>query len=81
MSNNNVLPTETPQLTNKYLDSIYTSSSDIAKKNSQLDPNKAQGHDMPSIRIMKLCGNSICKPLSINFNRCLNERKFLRKWK
>ena len=81
LSNNSVLPTNLPQLTNKCLDSIHFSSSDIAKIISHLDPNKAHGHDMLSIRMIKLCGNSICKPLSIIFNDCLNEGKFLHEWK
>ena len=76
LSNNSVLPTNLPQLTNKCLDSIHFSSSDIAKIISHLDPNKAHGHDMLSIRMIKLCGNSICKPLSIIFNDCLNKGKF-----
>ena len=59
LSNNSVLPTNLPQLTNKCLDSIHFSSSDIAKIISHLDPNKAHGHDMLSIRMIKLCGNSI----------------------
>ena len=73
LSNNSALPTDLPQRTNKYLDSIHFSSNDIII--SRLDPNKAHGHDMLSIRMIKLCGNSICKPLSINFNDCLNEGK------
>ena len=76
LNNDSVLPTDLPQLTNKCLDSIHFSSSDIAKIISHLDPNKAHGHDMLSIRMIKLCGNSICKPLSIIFNDCLNEGKF-----
>ena len=31
--------------------------------------------------MIKLCGNSICKPLSIIFNDCLNEGKFPHEWK
>ena len=61
-SNNSVLPTDLPQLTNKCLDSIHFSSSDIAKIISYLHPNKAQGHDMLNIHMIKLSGNSICKP-------------------
>ena len=38
-------------------------------------PNKAHGHDMLSVRMVKLCRNSICKPLSIIFNDCLKEGK------
>ena len=48
---------------------------------SHLDPNKAHGHDMFSIRMIKLCGNSMYKPLSIIFNDCLNEGKFPHEWK
>ena len=81
MSNNSVLPTNLPQLTTKCLDSIHFSSSDIVKIISRLDPNKAHGHDMLSIRMIKLCGNSICKPLSIIFKDCLSEGKFPHEWK
>ena len=81
LSNNSVLPTNLPQLTNKCLDSIHFSSSDIAKIISHLDPNKAHGHDMLSIRMMKLCGNSICKLLSLIINDCLNVGKFPQEWK
>ena len=31
--------------------------------------------------MIKLCGNSICKPLSIIFNDCLKEGKFPSYWK
>ena len=55
--------------------------SDIAKIISRLDPNKAHGHHMLIIRMIKLCENSICKPLSIIFNDCLNEGKFPHEWK
>ena len=63
LSNNSVLPTDLPQLSNKCLNSIHFSSSDIAKIISHLDLNKAHDHDMLSIRMIKLRGNSICKPL------------------
>ena len=51
-------------------------SSDTAKTTSCLDPNKAHGHDMVSIWVIKLCGNTFCKPLSIFFTDCLSEGKF-----
>ena len=35
---------------------------------------------MLSIRMIKLCGNSNCNPLSIIFNDCLNEGKFPHEW-
>ena len=79
--NNSVLPANLPQLTNKCLDSIHFSSSYIAKIISHLDQNKAHRHDVLSTRMIKLCGNVICKPLSIIFNDCLNEGKFPHEWK
>ena len=35
---------------------------------------------MLNIQMIKLCGNSICKPFSIIFNDCLNEGKFPHEW-
>ena len=81
LGSNSVLPTNLPQLTTKCLDSIHFSSSDITKIISRLDPNKAPGHVMLSIRMIKLCGNSICKPLSIIFKDCLSDGKFPHEWK
>ena len=81
MSNNSVLPTDLPQLTSKCLDSMHFSNSDIVKTISRVDPNKAHGHDMLSIRMIKLGGNSISKPLSIIFKDCLNKGKFPHEWK
>ena len=48
---------------------------------SHLNPNKAHVHVMLSIRLIKLCGNWICKPLSIIISDCLKEGKFLYAWK
>ena len=81
LSNSSVLPTDLPQLTNKQLDSINFLSCDITKIISHLDPDKAHGHDMLSIQMIKLFGNSICKPLSKIVNDCLNEGKFPHEWK
>ena len=50
---------------------------DIIKK---LDPNKAPGHGMISIRILKLCGDSIWKPLEIILKNCLKEGIFSDEW-
>ena len=46
-----------------------------------LDLNKAHGHDQISIRTLKLCSTSICKPLEIIFNRCLETGTFPNDWK
>ena len=76
LNNSSVLPNELEKLTNKLLDTVNFSTVDTSKIIKNLDPNKAHGHDMLSIRMIKLCENSICKPVSIIFNDCLKEGKF-----
>ena len=41
---------------NEKISDIAFNSEDIAKLISGLDPNKAHGHDMISIRMLKICG-------------------------
>ena len=72
LNNSSVLRNNLAKLANRSLDTVNFSTKII----NNLDPNKAQGHDMLSIRMKKLCGNSICKPLSIIFNDCLKEEKY-----
>ena len=43
--------------------------------------NKAHGHDMISIRLLKLCGKAICRPLNIIFKTFLNTGMFPSEWK
>ena len=81
LNNSSVLPNNLAKLTNKSLDTVNFSTDDISKIINNLDPNKAHGHDMLSIRMIKLCGNSICKLLSMIFNDCLKEGKFPSDWK
>ena len=45
------------------------------------DSNKAHGHDMISIYMSKLCGNSICQSLEIISKTCLRNGRFPRKSK
>ena len=63
--------------------SVYTlnfSNNDIEKTIQSLDPNKAHGHDKISIRMIKICGKSICKPLQLIFNQCTDTGSFLLEW-
>ena len=48
--------------------------------NSQ-DSNKNHGHDMISIRMLKLYGVAISRHLNIIFKTCLNTGKFPSEWK
>ena len=51
------------------------------KLHRDLDPNKAHGHGMISIRIVKICGESILKPLEIVFKSCIENDQFPNEWK
>ena len=81
LKNISTLPNTCSKHTNNILDTIIFSKEDIYKIIKNLDPNKAHGHDMISIRMIKLCGISICKPLEIIFQNCLRSGKFPSEWK
>ena len=74
-------PNNLEKITNNSLESVNFSTDDISKIINNLDPNKSDNQNILSIRMIRLCGNSICKPLSVNFNDCLYEGKFPSDWK
>ena len=67
--------------TDKFLSNITFSSDDILKIIQNLDSQKAHGHNRISIRMLKICGPSICKPLEIIFKSCLESEIFPLEWK
>ena len=75
------LPSVFTPLTNKSLSLFQFAANDIKSIINKLDPNKAHGHDMISIRVIKLFGDSIYKPLEMNFKSSLNQRIFPVEWK
>ena len=58
-------------LTDKRLSTVKFVSNDILKVIQNLNPNKAHGHNKTSIRMLKICGDSLCRPLELMFNDCL----------
>ena len=46
-----------------------------------LDPNKADGYDMISMRMLKIYTHSLYKPLQLIFRSCIVNKKFLSEWK
>ena len=48
---------------------------------AKLDPNKMHGHDKISIRMIKICSTSICKPLRLIFNHCIDNGIYPCEWK
>ena len=67
--------------TYKLLSAIHFTSDDILKIITKIDPNKARGYGMVSIRMIKICDASICKPLKLIFRSCFQNGKFRTEWK
>ena len=81
ITNTSVLPINCESLTDKFLSNISFTDNDIGKIIKSLDPNKAHGHDMMSIRMPKICGDSIYKPLHLIFRASLDQGTFPVCWK
>ena len=58
--------------TDKFISSISFSSN---------DQKWFHGYDMISIRMIKICGESISKPLEIIFRSCIEKGQFPNEWK
>ena len=76
ITNSSVLPSLLVKRAENVICSINFGSDDIAKIIHNLDPNKAHGHDMISIHMLKICGNSIYKPIQLIFRSCIENGKF-----
>ena len=66
-------------ITNFLLNVTLTNNS-IGKIIKGLDPNKAYGHGLMRIRILKICRDFICKPLGFIFRLCLEYGAFPQNW-
>ena len=80
MKNGTVLPTSQHVLTQSRLYSIDVSLEEISKIKRALDVNKAHGHDDISIRMMKICDNSLVRPLSLLFKKSFDNFYFPELW-
>ena len=67
ISNGSVLSSEFPLRTDCALSSCHFAKEDILRIINKLDPNKAHGHDEISYRMLKVCGDPICRPLNVIF--------------
>ena len=56
-------------------------NNNILKIIQNRNTNKAHGHDKISIRMLKLCGDSLCTPLELIFKDCLTNGIFPSDWK
>ena len=75
-----VLPADSI-VTDLRLDSIVFDESKILALIRALNVNKAHGHDDVSIRMIKICDDSIVKPLIKVFQASLNSHRFPKTWK
>ena len=76
IKNDSKVPPRLHVLTEKCLSTVRFVNTDILKIIQNLNPNKAHGHDKISIRMLKICGNLVCRPLELIFNDCLANRIF-----
>ena len=81
LKNGSKLPTNLRYVTDKRLRTINFTADNIEKIIESLNPNKAHGHDNISIRMFKICGDTICKPLELIFKQALTTGVFPSEWK
>ena len=78
--NGSVLFTDYELFADKSLSNITFADNDIGRMKWSLHPNKGQGHNMMSICMLKICGDSIYKPLGRIFRACLEHGVFPQNW-
>ena len=81
LNNNRQLPPTFSYKTNERLSSVKTTDDDILKIIAKLAPNKVRRHDKISIRMINICSTSICKPMRLLFNHCIDNSIYPCKWK
>ena len=81
INNFSELPSNIYKKTYKSISTVTVTSVDIATIIQKLDPNKANDHDMLSIRMFKLYGKSISKLLQLIFQSCITHNEFATGWK
>ena len=67
--------------TNARLNSFCITEKDILAIIKSLDPNKSHGWDNISIKMIKMCGESLALPLKMIFEAALNDGVFPDDWK
>ena len=75
IDNGSEIPSFLHPKTDESLSNTTFTEKGIEKVVQSLDPNKAPGHDMISIDMLKICGKSIIKPLRIIYEKFLEKSK------
>ena len=79
--NNSISSSKLKLLAEHTLTSCDFSETDNIQMINYQDSNKARGHDVINIRMLKLCTEAICRPLNIIFKTFLDRGMFLSEWK
>ena len=74
--NNSKLPPRRHFLTVKRSSTVKFVNTDTLKIIKNLNSKKAHGHDKISIRMLKICRKSLCRPLELLFNDCVTNEIF-----
>ena len=74
-------PTNPRYVTDKRLCTINFTADNIEKIIVSLNSNKAHGHLHISMRMLKICGDTICKSLELIFKQALTTGVFPSEWK
>ena len=81
LKNFSKLPTKLRYVTDKSLLTINFTADNIEKNNVSLNQNKAHGHENISVRMLNICGYTICKPLELISKQALTTGVFPSEWK
>ena len=81
LNNCSRLPTNPKYVTDERLRTMIFTADNIEKIIESLNSNKAHGHEHISIRMLKICGGTICKPLELIFKQVLATGVFQSEWK
>ena len=68
-------------MTEERIQLITCSESDVVKIIRAVDVNKALDHDNISVRMIKLCTNSVAHPLTLIFRNSMAAGTFAAQWK
>ena len=81
VSNSNDLTSEFTYMTEERIHSIAFSESDVITIIRALDINKTHDHDNISVRMIKLCTNTVAHPLTLVFQNSMPAGTFATQWK
>ena len=76
-----VLPAKISYMTKDRIKTICFGKSDVVKLIKALDISKAHGHDGISVKMIKICADSIAHPLTLIFQNSLVAGIFANDWK